>query len=108
MYQTDLANFTGNTSEAIALVKGGELCAWDDAAQTDSSDILLSLSPYMIGVSESWWSPQTFTSSADPDEERAHQHRCRMLARGIPSHAIYWFSAYCPIEWAQQAWIPPA
>ena len=30
---------------------GGELCAWDDAAQTDAGDVLISLTPYMIGGS---------------------------------------------------------
>ena len=42
MYSTDLANFTGNTTEAISKVKGGMLCAWDDAAETDAGESLAS------------------------------------------------------------------
>jgi hexosaminidase len=100
MYKTDLWNFTnGNDTSAQAYVLGGELCAWDDAAQTDSGDLWISLTPYMIGVAEPWWSPQSMTSGIDPDEERAHAMRCRMTARGIPSHPIYAFGTYCPFEY---------
>lgn len=100
MYSTDLYNFTGgNYTNQSSLVLGGELCAWDDAAQTDSGDLWISLTPYMIGVAESWWSPQSFTSGTSPDESRAHAHRCRMAARGIPSHPIYAFGTFCPFEY---------
>jgi hexosaminidase len=100
MYMTDLWNFTGgNTTQQADLVLGGELCAWDDAAQTDSGDLWISLTPYMIGVAEAWWSPQSMTSGVNPDEERAHAHRCRMGARGIPSHPIYAYGTYCPFEY---------
>lgn len=33
MYGTDLFNFTGNNATTQALILGGELCAWGDAAQ---------------------------------------------------------------------------
>jgi hexosaminidase len=100
MYGTDLLNFTGgNVSSQAALVLGGELCAWDDAAQTDSGDLWMSLTPYMVGVAEAWWSPQAATSGVTPDESRAHAHRCRMGARGIPSHPIYAFGTYCDVEY---------
>ena len=100
MYMTDLYNFTGgNYTNQSSLVLGGELCAWDDAAQTDSGDVWISLTPYMIAVAENWWSPQSFTSGTNPDESRAHAHRCRMGARGIPSHPIYAFGTYCPFEY---------
>jgi hexosaminidase len=111
MYRTDLFNFTGGNVTAQAdLVLGGELCAWDDAAQTDSGDLWMSLTPYMIGVAEPWWSPQEATSGVDPDEERAHAHRCRLGARGIASHPIYAFGTYCPVEYAPPlaAWDAPA
>lgn len=100
MYRTDLFNFTGGTQPgAQALVLGGELCAWDDAAQTDSGDLWMSMTPYMIGVAEAWWSPQRATSGVSPDENRAHAHRCRMGARGIPSHPIFAYGTYCPFEY---------
>jgi hexosaminidase len=103
MYQVDPFNFTGgNNTAQQQLVKGGELCAWDDAAETDSGDIWMQLTPYMIGVAEAWWSPQSFTSGNSPDETRAHIHRCRMVQRGIPSHPIYSFGTYCPFEYAPQ------
>jgi hypothetical protein len=100
MYMTDLYNFTGgNVTAQQQYVKGGELCAWDDAAETDGGDIVVGLSPYLFGVSEAWWSPQAFTSGTQPDEARAHVHRCRTVARGIPSHPVYYFGNYCPLEY---------
>jgi hexosaminidase len=100
MHQTDLANFTGGEDPRVAaLVQGGELCAWGDAARVDSADLLVELLPYMIGVAEAWWSPRSATSGVAPDEERAHVHRCRLIARGLPSHPIYSFGNFCPTEW---------
>lgn len=101
MYMTDLWNFTGgNTSTTRALVHGGQLCAWDDAAQTDSGDLLMSMTPYLLGVAEAWWSPQAATSGVQPDEGRAHDHRCRLVQRGVPSHPVYSFGSYCLYEYA--------
>jgi hexosaminidase len=112
MYSTDLANFTGNTSAAIERVQGGMLCAWDDAAETDAGDILMQLTPYVLGVSEAWWSPQETTSGTDVPEARAHVHRCRMVARGLPSHPIFgvpYSTAFCAREAEANipVWGPP-
>ena len=41
MYETDLSNFTGGNTSAGHLVRGGEICAWDDAAGTDSGDLAM-------------------------------------------------------------------
>jgi hexosaminidase len=99
MYSTDLANFTGNSTAALEHVLGGEICAWDDAAQTDSGDLLVSLTPYMLGVGESFWSPQALTSGVTPDEGRLHQHRCRLVARGFATHPVFAFGTFCPFEY---------
>jgi hexosaminidase len=103
MFRVDLANFTDNSTEAIAHVRGGELCVWDDAAGTDSGDLAVQITPFIFGVSESWWSPQAATSGQDPDESRAHVQRCRLIQRGYASHPIFAFSTWCPreFEWAQ-------
>lgn len=104
MYATDLANFTGSGRPgAMAHVQGGELCVWDDAAQTDSGDLLVSITPYLLGVGEAFWSPQAVTSGHAPDESRAHVHRCRMVQRGQPSHPIYAFGTLCPYEYEAPA-----
>lgn len=99
MYATDLSNFTKNSTEAIARVKGGELCVWDDAAGTDSGDLAVTITPYIFGVSETLWSPQSVTSGQAPDEQRAHFHRCRLVQRGYASHPIFAFSTWCPHEY---------
>lgn len=101
MYAVDLWNFTGASNASVrALVRGGELDAWGDAAQTDSGDLIVRLSPYMQAVAEAWWSPRNATSGVAPDEQRMHVHRCRMAARGVRSHPIYYFSSYCLPEFA--------
>ena len=99
MYHVDLHNFTGNSSTARALVRGGELCVWDDAAGTDSGDLAVQITPFIFAVSESWWSPQAATSGQDPDESRAHVQRCRLIQRGYASHPIFSFSTWCPHEY---------
>ena len=105
MYSTDLHNFTGNTSTAISFVTGGEVCAWDDAAQTDAGDLAMQVTPYLLGVAEAWWSPQNATSGVAPDEGRAHMHRCRMIQRGFPSHPIFAFGTFCPYEYEVAAYL---
>jgi len=105
MYQTDLGNFTGNTTDALSHVKGGELCVWDDAAGTDSGDLFMQVTPFLIGVAESWWSPQKDTSGVSPDEGRAHMHRCRLVQRGFASHPIFAFGTYCPREFEIAAYL---
>ena len=102
MYATDLYNFTGNSSEALQHIKGGMLCEWGDAAETDGSDVAVQLTPYLLGVSEPWWSPQSVTSGAVPDDTRAHVHRCRMVARGLQSHPIFGVP-YEPVFCAREA-----
>lgn len=99
MYEVDLFNFTGgNSSAAAQLVHGGEVCVWDDAAGTDSGDIAMQVTPYILGAAEAWWSPRANTSGVAVDEGRAHHHRCRMGQRGMASHPIFAFSSFCPQE----------
>lgn len=99
MYQVDLGNFTGNTTAGMELVAGGELCAWDDAVGSDSGDLAMQLTPYILGVAEAWWSPQAATSGKAPDAMRAHHHRCRLGQRGHATHPIFAFGTYCPVEY---------
>ena len=100
MYSTDIWNFTGsNATGAKERVQGGELCAWDDAAQADAGDILVSITPYILGVAEAFWSPQSVTSGHAPDENRAHVQRCRMVQRGQASHPIHPSATLCPFEY---------
>ena len=72
---------------------------WDDAAQTDSGDLMVSLTPFILAVGEAWWSPQAATSGVAPDAQRMHHHRCRLIARGVPSHPVFAYSSYCPLEY---------
>ena len=106
MYSVDLWNFTGNTTHARSLVKGGLLAAWDDASEADSGDLYMELTPYIFGVSEAWWSPQAHTNAASasggPDGFRAHTQRCRMIQRGLASHPMFglpYEATFCPFEY---------
>lgn len=62
----------------------------------------------MQAVAEPWWSPQAATSGVTPDEDRMHSQRCRILARGVRSHPIYYYSSYCLPEYnvTLPAWEP--
>lgn len=109
MYETDLANFTGAATDPalIERVLGGELAAWGDAAQVDSGNVWMTLTPNLFAVAESWWSPRSATSgrSATDAQPRLELHRCRVGARGVPANTIYsfgsvWapFGGMCPYE----------
>lgn len=76
-----------------------QLCAWGDASESDSGDVVSALTPYVFGVSEAWWSPRSQTSGQAPDYGRAHNLRCRLGVRGIATHPIYWYGNYCPQEY---------
>ena len=105
MYAVDLANFTGSDAPgAMAHVLGGELAVWDDAAQTDSADVMVSVTPYLLGVAEAWWSPRAATSGVAPDEGRLHDFRCKLVQRGLASHPIFAFSTFCPHEYEVPAY----
>ena len=92
----NLSNFTGGNTSAGHLVRGGEICAWDDAAGTDSGDLAMQITPFIMGAAEAWWSPRAYTSGVAVDEGRAHHHRCRMGQRGMATHPIYAFGARFP------------
>ena len=104
MYATDLANFTNATAAQVALVQGGELCVWDDAAQTDSADLMVSLTPYILAVGEAWWSPRAATAGVAPDAGRLHDFRCKLVQRGLASHPIFAFGTACPFEYEVPAY----
>jgi len=80
-------------------MRGGEICAWDDAAGTDSGDLAMQITPYILGAAEAWWSPRANTSGVAVDEGRAHHQRCRMGQRGMATHPIYAFGTFCPREY---------
>jgi hexosaminidase len=103
MYSTDPFNTTMPlTPQQEALVLGGELCAWDDAVTSDAGDVLVDITPYLYAVAETWWSPTSVTHQP-PDQNRLHMARCRLVARGVPSHPVYGYGAYCAFEYAAPA-----
>ena len=95
MYAQDLSNFTGATPGNIDRVLGGELTVWGDAAQVDTQNVLMTATPNIFAVAESWWSPRSVTSGVAPSnaQPRMSLHRCRMAQRGVPSNAVYSFGA---------------
>eukprot|EP00028_Trichosphaerium_sp_Am-I-7-wt_P007495 CAMPEP_0168533356 /NCGR_PEP_ID=MMETSP0405-20121227/17020_1 /TAXON_ID=498012 /ORGANISM="Trichosphaerium sp, Strain Am-I-7 wt" /LENGTH=543 /DNA_ID=CAMNT_0008559385 /DNA_START=519 /DNA_END=2147 /DNA_ORIENTATION=- len=80
MYATNPTDFSGTASEQ-ALVLGGQLTVFDDAAITDSGNIITKITPYLGAVGETWWSdPQSL------DMTRFAAQRCRTIMRGVPSN----------------------
>jgi N-acetyl-beta-hexosaminidase len=110
MYAQDLSNFTGAAPDNFDRVLGGELTVWGDAAQVDTQNVLMTATPNLFAVAESWWSPRSVTSGVAPSgaQPRMSLHRCRVAQRGVPSNAVYSFGAayepwggQCPYaEWA--------
>jgi len=86
MYGTDPYNYTQTDSLKMKYTLGGELCAWDDAAVTDSGNIVNALTPYLGAVAETWWSD--VANGAQPDWYRYFIQRCRTIVRGVPSNPL--------------------
>jgi len=80
-YASDPLAFNG-TQEQYDLVMGGEACLW--AEYIDHTNFLPRLWPRASAVGERLWSNATVTDVADATT-RIHNHRCRLLTRGVPA-----------------------
>lgn len=80
-YQIEPTNFTG-TPEQKARVAGVEACLW--AEYIDSTNFMSRAWPRLSAVGERMWSSVN-TTDLDDASVRIHNHRCRMLDRGIPA-----------------------
>ena len=70
----------------------------------DATNLVSRVFPYGCAIAERLWSPRNVTS-AEKAAPRIHEHRCRMLARGLPAEPANGPS-FCPTEWAQ-VYTPP-
>jgi len=103
MYHTDPANFT-NSDAVLRQVRGGKLCAWDDAARTDSGNLASKVGLFMAAAAEAWWSPKGYIDpTAGPQDYwtqmRINQVRCRMLGYGYEFEPIEFIAVPCPREY---------
>ena len=69
----------------VARVIGGEASAW--AEEIDATNVLQTLWPRVSAVAERLWSAQSVVD-ADAAAPRLAEHRCRLVARGIPATPI--------------------
>ncbi|MFT7815626.1 beta-hexosaminidase subunit beta [Arapaima gigas] len=76
------------------LVIGGEACLWGE--YVDATNLTPRLWPRASAVAERLWSNQNVTDVGDA-YTRLVQHRCRMVARGIPAEPL--FVGYCDHEY---------
>ncbi|XP_077976592.1 beta-hexosaminidase subunit beta-like isoform X4 [Styela clava] len=94
-YGYEPTNFNGTAAQKKLLI-GGEACLWGE--YVDATNLTPRLWPRASAVAERLWSAQTVNNSAEASP-RLHQHRCRMVSRGIPAEPI--FPSYCEMEWGQ-------
>nr|XP_026690053.1 beta-hexosaminidase subunit alpha-like [Ciona intestinalis] len=92
-YSYEPTNFNG-TAQQKALVIGGEACLWGE--YVDATNISPRLWPRASAVAERLWSPET-VNDVDAATPRLHQHRCRMVQRGIPAEPLH--PSYCVFDW---------
>lgn len=92
-YKFEPFNFNG-TQEQKDLIIGGETCLW--AEYVDATNVTPRLWPRASAVAERLWSKQS-VNNVDEAALRLHQHRCRMVNRGIEAEPIH--PGFCNEEW---------
>ncbi|KAL4617540.1 beta-hexosaminidase subunit beta [Arapaima gigas] len=92
-YKADPYSFDGTDTQK-KLVIGGEACLWGE--YVDATNLTPRLWPRASAVAERLWSNQNVTDVGDA-YTRLVQHRCRMVARGIPAEPL--FVGYCDHEY---------
>lgn len=97
-YTSDPRSFA-DTQEQEELVVGGEVCMWGE--YVDATNLLSRLWPRASAAAERLWSSPKLKNT-DQARFRLDQHRCRMLARGIPAQPV--LNGYCGDEdWQLEA-----
>lgn len=85
-YLTEPTNFeNGPAAETSGLVSGIEVCMWSEFV--DATNFIARSWPRATAVGERAWSPKETTDIVDA-EERLHEFRCKMIARGINMEPI--------------------
>lgn len=89
-YAVEPLSFKGSRRQHD-LVMGGEACMWGEFV--DATNSMSATWPRAAAVAERLWSDQYVRDRHDA-EERLHEHRCRMLARGLPAQPLG--PGFCP------------
>ncbi|KAL0048809.1 hypothetical protein WJX82_011636 [Trebouxia sp. C0006] len=89
-YAVEPLSFKGSRRQHD-LVMGGEACMWGEFV--DATNSMSATWPRAAAVAERLWSDQHVRDRHDA-EERLHEHRCRMLARGLPAQPLG--PGFCP------------
>ncbi|XP_076801117.1 beta-hexosaminidase subunit beta-like [Clavelina lepadiformis] len=92
-YLEEPSNFNGTDAQKKLLI-GGEACLWGE--YVDGSNVTPRLWPRASAVAERLWSSKDVNdvTKATP---RLHQHRCRMVKRGISAQPLH--PGYCVHDW---------
>lgn len=92
-YTYDPQNFNGTVAQK-QLVMGGEAAMWGE--YVDKTNVIARSWPRGAAVGERLWSNSS-VKSVDTAWPRIHEHRCRMLARGLNVEP-FGYSSFCPTD----------
>lgn len=96
-YKTNPGNWSGTPAQQKKVL-GGHVCAWDDAINGDSGNVLTLMFPQSAAVAEVLWSPESITSQGPGQAHgRMVAHRCRLVQRQVPAATVE--IGFCPVEY---------
>ena len=93
-YNNDPQNFTGSPAQLQRML-GGHVCVWDDAANSDGSNLVQVMYPPTSAAAEVLWSPRAFTTGVCVPQGRQPSPSASPAAPPPPPSSFYLHPIQC-------------